>query len=107
MNTNPNSRLCGNQKEMIQPTIASCPNLSTLMYLPLQDNKVTNVYQNIVPKEVEKCRQPIQQIYSNEQIEFWWDTKIKTQTPVQHSKPDIVMWKKKINNALSLIYLLV
>ena len=55
---NPNCRLCGNQKETIQHIIASCPNLSALMYLPLQHNKVTNViYQNIVPKEKEKCRQ--------------------------------------------------
>ena len=37
---------------------------------------------------------PIREFYSNEQIEVWWDTKIKTITPVQHSKVDIVMWKK-------------
>ena len=66
------------------------------MYLPLWHNKVTNViYQNIVPKEEEKCRQPIREFYSNEQIEIWWDTKIKTLTPVQHNKPDIVTWRKE------------
>ena len=66
------------------------------MYLPLRHNKFTNViYQNIVPKEEEKCRQPIQEFYSNEQIEIRWDTKIKTLAPVQHNKPDIVMWKKE------------
>ena len=78
---NLNCRLCGNQKETIQH-IASCPNLSASMYLTLRHNKVTNViYQNIVPKEKEKCRQPIREFYSNEKIEIWWDTKIKTLTP--------------------------
>ena len=77
---NLNCRLCGNQKETIQHIIASCPNLSASMYLPLRHNKVTNViYQNIVPKEKEKCRQPIREFYSNEKIEILWDTKIKTQ----------------------------
>ena len=93
---NLNCRLYGNQKETIQRIIASCPNLSASMYLPLQHNKVANViYQNIEPKEEEKCRQPIRELYSDEQIEIWWDTKIKTLTPVQHNKPDIVMWKKE------------
>ena len=80
------------------------------MYLPLQHNKVANViYQNIVLKEEEKCRQPIREVYSNEQIEIWWGTKIRTLTPVQHNKPDIVMWKKEdkqcINISVGLINL--
>ena len=76
------------------------------MYVPLQHNKVAIViYHNIVPKEEEKGRQPIREFCSNEQTEIWWDTKIKTVTLAQHNKPDIVMWKKKINHALSLIYL--
>ena len=66
------------------------------MYLPLRHDKVANViYQNIVPKEEEKCRQPIREFYCNEQIEIWWDTEIKTLIPVQHNKPDIVMWKNE------------
>ena len=35
-NINPNCRLCGNQKEIIQHIIAPCPNLSASMYLPLR-----------------------------------------------------------------------
>ena len=98
---NPNCRLCGNQKETIQHIIASCPNLRASMYLPLRHNKVANViYQNIVPKEEGKCTQPIGEFYSNEQIEIWWDTKIKTLTPVQQNKPDIVMWKKEDKQCL-------
>ena len=96
-----NLRLCGNQKETIQHIIASCPNLSTSMYLPLRHNKVADVNnQNIVSKEDEKCRQPIQEFYYNEQIEIWWDTKNKTLTTVQHNKPDIVMWKKEDKQCL-------
>ena len=84
-----------NQKETIKHIIAWCPNLSASIYLHLRHNKVTNViYHNIAPKGEEKCRQPIPELYSDEQTEIWWDTKIKTLTPVQH-KPDIVMWKKE------------
>ena len=93
---NPNCRLCGNQEETIQHIIASCPNLNTSMHLPLRHNKVANViYQNIAPKEEEKCRQPIREFYCNEQIKIWWDPKIKTLTVVQHDKPNIAMWKKE------------
>ena len=92
---NPNCILCGNQKETIQHIIASCPNLSASMYLPLRHNKVAVIYQNNAPKEEEKCRRTIRKFYSNEQIEIWWYTKIKTLTPVQHNQPDIVMWKKE------------
>ena len=94
MNTNPNCRLCGNQKETIQHIVVLCPNFSASMYLPLLNNKVAVIYQNTA-KRRRRHRQPIREFYSNQQIEIWWDTKIKTLTPVQHNKPDIVMWKKE------------
>ena len=65
------------------------------MYLPLRHNKVANViYQNIVPNGQNKCRQPIREFYSNEYVEIWWDTKVKTLTLLKHNKPDIVLWSK-------------
>ena len=67
--TNSNCTSCDNQKETIQDIIASYPNLNALIYLPLWHSKITNViYQNIVPKEEEKCRQHIWKFYSNGQI---------------------------------------
>ena len=44
------------------------------------------------------------EFYSNEQIEIWWDMKIKTLSPVQHNKPDIVMWRKEDKHCL-IIYI--
>ena len=32
-------------------------------------------------------------------VEVWWDTKIETLTPLQHNKPDIVLWKKHEKNS--------
>ena len=65
------------------------------MYLPLRHNKVCNVvYQNIIQKGSETKRQPIQSYYSNDDIDVWWDVKLKTLTKCQHNKPDIVLWKK-------------
>ena len=92
---NPFCRLCKCNKETIQHVIACCPRLSASMYLPLRHNKVANIiYQNIVYKSANKDRQPIQTIYTDDDIEVWWDTKIQTLTPCQHNKPDIILWKK-------------
>ena len=37
----------------------------------------------------------IQEVYSNEDKEIWWGTKIKTSPTLEHNKPDIVLWLKK------------
>ena len=66
------------------------------MYLPWRHNKVANVvYQTIHPKAEEGTRQPIRDVYSNDEGEIWWDTKIKTSVKLEHDKPDIVLWNKK------------
>ena len=68
--------------------------LSASMYLPLRHNKVCNiVYQNIVRKDDEKKRQPIQTFYATEEREIWWDRKIETLVRCAHNKPDIVLWR--------------
>ena len=91
-----NCRLCKNSKESIQHIIAACPRLSVSMYLPWRHNKVAYVvYQKIHPKADEGTCQPIREFYANEDIEIWWDTKIKTLMKLEHNKPDIVVWKKK------------
>ena len=75
-------------------SVAACPKLCAAMYLPLRHNKVCNVvYQNIIQKDTEKARHPIQSYYANERIEVWWETKIKTLTKCEHDKPDVVLWK--------------
>ena len=92
---NPNCRMCKSSRETIQHVIASCPRLSASMYLPWRHNKVANiVYQNIIAKEPQSKRRPIQEVYVDGDIEVWWDTKIETLTPCKHNKPDIVLWKK-------------
>ena len=91
---NPNCRLCKNNRETIQHVVAACPKLSASMYLPMRHNKVCNVvYQNIIQKDGENKRHPIQTFYANDEIEVWWDTKINTLTRCIHNKPDIVLWQ--------------
>ena len=91
-----NCRLCKTNKESIQHIIAACPRLSVSMYLPWRHNKVANVvYQAIHPKADERTRQPITEVYSSNEVEIWWDTKIKTLTKLEHDRPDIVLWKRK------------
>ena len=79
---------------MIQHVIASCPRLSAAMYLPLRHNKVANIiYQNLITKSTNADRQPIQEVYTDDNKEIWCDTKIDTLTTCKHNKPDI-LWKK-------------
>ena len=96
-------RLCRHNKETIQHIIAACPRLSVSMYLPWRHNKVANiVYQTIHPKADERTRQPIREVYADEDAEIWWDTKIKTLVKLEHDKPDIILWKKRLSKCFIL-----
>ena len=65
------------------------------MYLPIRHNKVASiVYQSIIRKSTQGERHQIQDIYSDDNIEVWWDKKVTTLSPCPHNKPDIVLWKK-------------
>ena len=93
--TKANCRLCKHSKETIQHIVAACPRLSISMYLPWRHNKVANVvYQTIHPKAKDGVRQPIREVYTDDDVELWWDTKVKTLAKLEHNKPDIVIWKK-------------
>ena len=64
--------------------------------MPWRHNKVLRiVYQAIHPKADEKCRQSIVEFFASEEVNIWWDTKIKTLQRLEHDRPDIVLWKKK------------
>ena len=91
-----NCRLCKRNKESIQHIIAACPRLSISMYLPWRHNKVANiVYQKIHPKADEGTWQTIREVYTTDDVEIWWDTRIKTLLKLEHDRPDIVLWRKK------------
>ena len=83
--TNLNCRLCHTQRESIQHIIACCPKLSASMYLPIRH----------ISRETKFPMKLIQEVYSNEDKEIWWDTKIKTSPTREHNKPDIVLWLKE------------
>ena len=91
-----NCRLCKRNKESIQHIIAACPRLSISMYLPWRHNRVANiVYQKIHPKADEGPWQSIREVYATDDVEIWWDTKIRTLQKLEHDRPDIVLWRKK------------
>ena len=91
---NPNCRLCGSTKETIQHIIASCPRLSASMHLPVRHNKVAYVvYQYLVDKHNDILH-GIPEVYTNNEIEIWWDVQITTNNRLPHNKPDILLWKK-------------
>ena len=66
------------------------------MYLPWRHNQVANiVYQKIHPKADEGAWQTIREVYTTDEVEIWWDIKIKTLLKLEHDRPDIVLWRKK------------
>ena len=61
----------------IQHVIASCPKLSTSMYLPLRHGKVAKVvYEAII--DCKNQKKGIVEIYNEGNKEIWWDKKITT-----------------------------
>ena len=95
-NRNANCRLCKKEKESIQHLIASCPKLSTSMYLPLRHDKVAQViYDTII--DCKNQKKGIVEIYNEGNKEIWWDKKITTIPPLKHNKPDILYWNKHDN----------
>ena len=76
--------------------IASCPKLSTSMYLPLRHDKVAKViYDAIIDSK--NLKKGIVEIYNGDYKEIWWDKKITTRASLKHSKPDILYWNKRGN----------
>jgi len=91
---NPKCRLCHAKDETIHHVIASCPMLSASMYLPIRHDQVAKeVYRKLITPD-ENAKVPIRESYSTNEIEIWWDMKIKTPCSIQHNKPDIVLWRK-------------
>ena len=95
-NINPKCRLCHAEKETIQHIIAACPKLSTSMHLPVRHNKVAKIiYVSVIQRnDIDNRMIPLQEKYTDEFVEIWWDTKIKTIPSLKHNKPDLVIWYK-------------
>ena len=66
------------------------------MYLPLRHNKVAKIiYDSVIQRnDIDNRMMPLQEKYTDEFVEMWWDNKIKTIASLQHNKPDLVIWYK-------------
>ena len=93
LGTNPQCRLCRNTSENIQHVLASCPRLSTSFYLPFRHNTVAKyIYMKLA--NLDDPLFGIPEVYTNNQLEIWWDSKIKTTPKVAHDRPDIILWNR-------------
>ena len=87
-------RLCKTENETICHIIFCCPKLSASMYLPVRHNKVAKVIYEAI---IDHGRTPVEEIYTDNDKEIWWDKKVTTIPPVKRNKPDIVYWNKTEN----------
>ena len=53
------------------------------------------VYKNDISRETKVPMKSIQEVYSGDDKEIGWNTKIKTSPTLEHNKPDIVLWLEK------------
>ena len=65
------------------------------MYLPVRNNEVAKAFYNEMMKSFnhnDEPRKTPEAIFKTKKIEVWWDKKITVQPPVEHNRPDIVLW---------------
>ena len=99
---NPKCRFCKTVDESIFHILNSCSHLSTSMYLPVRHNEVAKVLYYELTKlfeHTEKDRKTPETTFKTNKVEIWWDKKIAVQPPVEHKRPDIVMWDLEKRNA--------
>ena len=87
-------RLCKTENETTHHIIVCCLKLSASMYLPVRHNKVAKVIYDAI---IDHDRTPIEEIYTDNDKEIWWDKKVTTIPLLKHNKPDIVYWSKTEN----------
>ena len=68
--------------------------LSASMYLPARHDQIAKeIYRMLITPD-ENAKVPILDSYSTENIDIWWDTKIKVPCGVKHDKLDIILlWR--------------
>ena len=97
--SNPKCRFCKVMDESIFHILNSCTHLSVSMYLPVRHNEVAKVIYNELLNKTDNThdtKNP-ESTYKNDKIELWWDKKIAVQPPVEHNRPDIVLWELENN----------
>ena len=87
-------RHCNAVDESIFHLLSSCGKLSASLYLPVRHNEVAkDVYNELTSNH--QCTNYINKpepIFVTGDTEIWWDRKIRVCPPVEHCKPDIVVW---------------
>ena len=91
----PKCRFCKVMDESIFHILNSCSHLSVSMYLPVRHNEIAKVlyYEllSLMGYPQEDRRTP-ESTLKTSNMEIWWDKKISVQPPVEHNRPDIVLW---------------
>lgn len=92
--SNPKCRYCKTTDESIFHILNSCSFLSASMYLPVRHNEVAKVVYYGLLNEFEgtEVQKTPETITKTTKIEVWWDKKIGVQPPIEHNRPDIVLW---------------
>ncbi|XP_044748928.1 uncharacterized protein LOC123309723 [Coccinella septempunctata] len=94
-------RKCSQVTESIQHVTSSCSVLAPVDYMQ-RHNAMAKVYHQAIAKKyglITKTVKPFEycpnNILENEGYKLYWDNFITTDRPIQHNRPDILLFKKK------------
>ena len=85
-------RLCKTENETIHHIIACCPKLSASMYLPVRHNNVAKLIHDAI---IDYDRTPIEEIYTDNGTQIWWDKKVTTIPPLNITNPTLCTGTKQ------------
>ena len=87
-------RHCKSADESIFHILAACDKLSASLYLPVRHDEVAKLIYNEITSATKYIAKPDPIIVVGD-LEVWWDKKIQVTPPIEHCKPDIVVWNIK------------
>ena len=96
-------RMCGKAEEDIFHVIASCPYLSSNLYLHYRHDPVAKALYKEITAEVgyegdadrKTTPSELPNVTKIGDTEIWWDHAISTATKIPHNRPDVVIWNKE------------
>ena len=92
-------RLCGEKTENVTHIISACSTLAQKEYKKRHDKVCLNIHWALCKKYNIECsdywyEHVPERVVENEQIKMLWDFTIQVDRKLEHTRPDIVVFKK-------------
>ncbi|XP_071052122.1 uncharacterized protein [Onthophagus taurus] len=100
-------RICNNKEESLDHIMAGCTMLAPTQYLDRHNSVAKILHKEIIKKYLAEHDDPNpyyqyepRPVTENELVGVYWDRQILTDRPIQHNKPDILIYQKVENKVI-------